>query len=98
MDRLINAILRLSREGRRPITSERLDMRDLLVSGVATALKHRIDELGRASSSIADARYLQRPAGDRADLLQPGRERDQISPAWPSRPDRDQRAMDKGRV
>jgi signal transduction histidine kinase len=45
MDRLINAILRLSREGRRPITSERLDMRDLL-QGIAGSIKHRTDELG----------------------------------------------------
>ena len=45
MDRLINAILRLSREGRRPITSERLDLRDLL-QGIADSLKHRVDELG----------------------------------------------------
>lgn len=45
MDRLINAILRLSREGRRPITPERLDM-DQLAQGVVATLRHRIDELG----------------------------------------------------
>jgi signal transduction histidine kinase len=45
MDRLINAILRLSREGRRPITPEHLDMRDLLQS-IADSMKHRIDEIG----------------------------------------------------
>ncbi|WP_404711146.1 CHASE3 domain-containing protein [Sphingomonas sp. MMS24-J13] len=45
MDRLINAILRLSREGRRPITSEQLDLRDVL-QGIANSLKHRADELG----------------------------------------------------
>lgn len=45
MDRLINAILRLSREGRRPITPERLDMNVLMASVVGT-LRHRIDELG----------------------------------------------------
>lgn len=45
MDRLINAILRLSREGRRPITSEELDLRDLL-QGIADSIKHRTDELG----------------------------------------------------
>ncbi len=44
MDRLINAILRLSREGRRPITPERLDM-DMLVTNVTDTLRHRIDEL-----------------------------------------------------
>jgi signal transduction histidine kinase len=45
MDRLINAILRLSREGRRPITPERLDMHALFQT-VADTLRHRIDELG----------------------------------------------------
>jgi signal transduction histidine kinase len=45
MDRLINAILRLSREGRRPITPERLDL-DGLVHGIADTVKHRSDELG----------------------------------------------------
>jgi signal transduction histidine kinase len=45
MDRLINAILRLSREGRRPITPERLDM-DGLLHGIADSMRHRTDELG----------------------------------------------------
>jgi signal transduction histidine kinase len=44
MDRLINAILRLSREGRRPITPERLDM-DALFRNAADTQRHRIDEL-----------------------------------------------------
>lgn len=44
MDRLINAILRLSRQGRRTITSERLAL-DALVGGVVDGLRHRIDEL-----------------------------------------------------
>jgi len=45
MDRLINAILRLSREGRRVLTPERVDLADLL-AGVAASLRHRADELG----------------------------------------------------
>lgn len=45
MDRLINAILRLSREGRRPIAPEAIDM-DALAQGVVDTLQHRIDELG----------------------------------------------------
>jgi signal transduction histidine kinase len=40
MDRLINAILRLSREGCRVITPESLNMQDLL-SGVAAAVHHQ---------------------------------------------------------
>ena len=42
MDRLINAILRLSREGRREITPEKLDM-DALIQSIADVHRHRID-------------------------------------------------------
>jgi signal transduction histidine kinase len=45
MDRLINAILQLSREGRRVLSPEALDMARLL-AGVADNLKHRSGELG----------------------------------------------------
>ena len=40
MDRLINAILRLSREGRRVIAPEKLDMKSLL-NGVADGIRHQ---------------------------------------------------------
>ncbi len=40
MDRLIGAILRLSREGRRVLTPERLDMRQVL-EGIADTLQHQ---------------------------------------------------------
>ena len=43
MDRLINAILRLSREGRRPIAPVRIDM-DAMVYGVRDALQHQLKE------------------------------------------------------
>lgn len=52
MDRLINAILRLSREGRRTITPEALDMVAML-QGVADTLRHRTEEAG-ATIAIAD--------------------------------------------
>jgi len=45
MDRLINAILRLSREGRRPITPEKLDM-NVVAQGIADTHRHRLDEKG----------------------------------------------------
>lgn len=45
MDRLINAILRLSREGRRTIAPERLDMARL-VQSIADTMRHRLDEVG----------------------------------------------------
>ncbi|MEX6507014.1 CHASE3 domain-containing protein [Jiella sp. M17.18] len=44
MDRLINAILRLSREGRRVLTPERVDMNEV-VRGIADTMQHRVDEL-----------------------------------------------------
>ncbi|CAN5528180.1 CHASE3 domain-containing protein [soil metagenome] len=45
MDRLINAILKLSREGRRVLAPERIDM-DALIAGIRDSLQHRIDETG----------------------------------------------------
>ncbi len=45
MDRLINAILRLSREGRRTLAPERLDT-DALIQSAIDSIRHRVDELG----------------------------------------------------
>jgi signal transduction histidine kinase len=45
MDRLINAILKLSREGRRTVSAEFLNM-DELVQGIADSLHHRVGDLG----------------------------------------------------
>ena len=45
MDRLINAILRLSREGRRVITPERIDT-NAMVRGIVDSLQHRLTEMG----------------------------------------------------
>lgn len=45
MDRLINAILNLSRQGRRTLAPERLDLTGL-VNGIAETLQHRIQETG----------------------------------------------------
>ena len=45
MDRLINAILRLSREGRRTLMPEVLPMNDVLV-GIKNTLEHRLAETG----------------------------------------------------
>jgi len=83
MDRLINAILRLSREGRRPITPERLDM-DALLRGIADTLKHRSDELGAAiviapglpsltSDRVAVEQVLSNIVENALKYLQPGR-------------------------
>jgi signal transduction histidine kinase len=45
MDRLINAILGLSREGRRVLTPVNVDM-TALVTGIADSMKHQIDAVG----------------------------------------------------
>ena len=45
MDRLINAVLRLSREGRREFRPERVDM-DELLSSITATVTHRAVELG----------------------------------------------------
>jgi signal transduction histidine kinase len=65
MDRLINAILRLSREGRRNLAPERLAMSEL-VAKAADALRHRTDELG-AKIEIAALPDL---VGDRTAIEQ----------------------------
>jgi signal transduction histidine kinase len=56
MDRLINAILKLSREGRRVLAPEPIAMAGLL-EGVAANLRHRTDELG-ASIEIGNVPEL----------------------------------------
>jgi signal transduction histidine kinase len=45
MDRLINAILRLSREGRRTLAPERLDLA-VVAQGIADSLRHIADDRG----------------------------------------------------
>lgn len=45
MDRLINAILALSRQGRRMLTLESIDMRELLET-IAANVRRRADEIG----------------------------------------------------
>ncbi|MDX6806763.1 sensor histidine kinase [Terrihabitans rhizophilus] len=45
MDGLINAILKLSREGRRPLTPERIDMAALL-EDASVNVRHRVNERG----------------------------------------------------
>ncbi len=45
MDRLINAILRLSREGRRVLAPEPIDM-NALIAGIVASSQHRLQDLG----------------------------------------------------
>jgi signal transduction histidine kinase len=107
MDRLINAILRLSRLGRRDITPEWLDM-DKVVQGVVDTMHKRIED-ARATVEIASpAPRLQRPHGAGADAGQSDRECPEIwrrkqaarhSHLWPEhrRPHRDQRGRQGAR-
>jgi signal transduction histidine kinase len=56
MDRLINAILRLSREGRRNLVPERVRMNDL-VGSIADTIRHQLEEAGgeiRIEGSLPD--------------------------------------------
>ena len=52
MDRLINAVLKLSREGRRQFHPERIDMNEMLTS-IVRSVAHRAAELG-ATVTVAD--------------------------------------------
>ncbi|WP_404337186.1 ATP-binding protein [Sphingomonas sp. MMS12-HWE2-04] len=45
MDRLINAILRLSREGRRTLAPERVDA-DALIASIVGSIQHRVSDAG----------------------------------------------------
>ena len=73
MDRLINAILKLSREGRRTLTPELLPM-DRVFADIKAAMEHRTSDAGAVleierplPNLVGDRR------GDRADLLEPSR-------------------------
>ena len=60
MDRLINAVLRLSREGRREFKPELVDM-NLLLKGICDSLTHQATEAG-ATVTVGDLpRHNQRP-------------------------------------
>ncbi|MBE1529863.1 signal transduction histidine kinase [Sphingopyxis sp. OAS728] len=52
MDRLINAILNLSRQGRRTLAPETLDL-SIVVGAIVESLQHRIDETG-TEVTVAD--------------------------------------------
>ena len=45
MERLINAVLKLAREGRRPLTAESIDLREIVTAGAA-AIQHQLSEAG----------------------------------------------------
>jgi signal transduction histidine kinase len=88
MDRLINAILRLSREGRRPITPERLDMVAVL-QGIADNHRHRLDEKeidfsipanlpGIVSDRLAIEQILGNIVENAIKYMPPGRSRGRI--------------------
>ena len=81
MDRLINAILKLSREGRREFKPEQIDMprTDRRPSPRPWRIRRRGRETKIRIGAAADGR--QRPPGDGADLLQSDRQCAEISAA-----------------
>lgn len=80
MDRLINAILQLSREGRRVLAPVQLDMRELL-AGVVAAMRHQAlaveVSVGAVPAIVADRVAAEQVFGNIIDnalkYLQPGR-------------------------
>lgn len=83
MDRLINAILKLSREGRRNLSPERLDMTEL-VGGIVASLEHRLADTGTTvtiaeplpdltSDRVAIDQILSNLIENAVKYLQPGR-------------------------
>jgi signal transduction histidine kinase len=45
MERLINAVLKLAREGRRPLKAENIDLKEIVTAGAA-AIQHQLSEAG----------------------------------------------------
>ena len=84
MDRLITAILNLTREGRREFQPVRIDTRELIEAIVST-VAHQAAEAEAADSHRTAARHRQRPSRAGADLLQPDRQCAEISQAGRSR-------------
>jgi signal transduction histidine kinase len=82
MDRLINAILRLSREGRRTLAVEPIDL-DALVQSIIGSLQHRVTNAGAeihvdalpaiASDRLAIEQILSNLIENALKYLQPGR-------------------------
>ena len=73
MDRLINAILKLSREGRRALQSEEVDLAEVVDSSVA-AIRHQLDAAGgevdlalRAPPMLTDRLSLEQIFGNLLD-------------------------------
>lgn len=82
MDRLINAILNLSRQGRRTLAPEALDL-TAVVHGIIDSLQHRIDETGTkvdidplptvVNDRVAVEQILSNLVENALKYLQPGR-------------------------
>jgi signal transduction histidine kinase len=66
MDRLINAILKLSREGRRTLTPEMLPM-DRVLADIVASMEHRVDNAG---ASVEVETPLPNLVGDRLAIEQ----------------------------
>ena len=73
MDSLINAILKISRDGRRPLKPERIDLRELLEANLATIQHQVVDSDGEtildvdAPAIISDRMALEQAVGNLLD-------------------------------
>ncbi len=106
MDRLINAILRLSREGRRSLAPETIPLKDL-VTELARGLAHRADavgaiiEVGAMPSIVSDRIALEQIFGNLLDnalkYLKPDRQGEIHVRGWEDGPNVRVAVVDNGR-
>ena len=79
MERLISAVLKLAREGRRPLKAEPIDLREI-VTGGAAAIQHQLSEAdGKIDIDLGCTHDPERPFLAGADRRQPARQRRQVS-------------------
>ena len=79
MERLINAVLKLAREGRRPLKAETIDLREIVTAGAA-AIQHQLSEAdGKIDIDLRRTQDRERPFLAGPDPRQSARQRRQIS-------------------
>ena len=82
MERLISAVLKLAREGRRPLKAEPIDLREV-VTGGAAAIQHQLSEAEREDRYRSGCTHdPERPFLAGPDHRQPARQRRQVSRDW----------------
>ena len=83
MERLINAVLKLAREGRRPLKAETIDLREIVTAGAA-AIQHQLSEAGgKIDIDLERTQDRERSFLAGPDHRQSARQRRQISRQGP---------------